>query len=74
MDAAEGAPIVEGVDSKPIIFIFNTGTPNLKEAVDRAIESGNGIALSDVTIYYTRWYIPFIYGENKFHVRGKVVR
>ena len=51
MDAVEGAPIVEGEDSKPIIFIFSTGTPNLKEAVDRAIESGHGTALSDVSIY-----------------------
>lgn len=74
MDAAEGAPIVEGEDSKPIIFVFSTGTPNLKEAVDRAIESGGGTALSDVSIYYTEWYIPCIVGERKFRVRGKVVR
>ena len=74
MDAAEGAPIVEGVDSKPIIFIFSTGVPNLKEAVDRAIESGGGTALSDVTIYYTYWYIPYIVGDVAFRVRGKVVR
>lgn len=74
MEAAENAPIVEGEDSKPIIFVFRTGVPNLKEAVDRAIESGRGTALSDVSIYYTSWYIPYIVGENKFRVRGKVVR
>ncbi len=74
MDAEEGAPIVEGEDSKLIIFIFGSGPPNLKEAVDRAIEAGDGTALSDVSIYFTNWYIPYIVGESKFRVRGKVVR
>ncbi len=74
MEAPEGAPIVEGEDSKPIIIIFGGGPPNLKEAVDRAIESGSGTALSDVSIYHNSWYIPWIVGENKFRVRGKVVR
>ncbi len=73
MEAAEGAPIVEGVDSKPIIFIFETGVPSLKEATDRAIESGDGTALSDVAIYYSNWYIPLIFGDRKFRVKGKVV-
>ena len=66
MDAAEGAPIVEGEDSKPIIFLFSTGTPNLKEAVDRAIESGHGTALSDVSIYYTGWYFEFRTFPSRF--------
>jgi len=74
MDAPEGAPIVEGEDSKLIIIVFGGGPPNLKEAVDRAIESGKGTALSDVSIYHNSWYIPWIVGENKFRVRGKVVR
>lgn len=74
MEASENAPMVEGEDSKAIIFLFSTGVPNLKEAVDRAIESGGGTALTDVSIYYAHWYIPYIVGESKFRVRGKVVR
>ena len=74
MDSVEGAPIVQGEDSKPIIFIFSTGVPNLKEATDRAIESGNGVALSDVSIYYISWYVPYIVGDQRFRVKGKVVR
>jgi len=74
MEAGEDAPLVEGEDSKLIIFVFSGGPPNLKEAVDRAIESGRGTALSDVSIYHTSWYIPYIVGENKFRVRGKAVR
>ena len=74
MEAGADAPIVEGEDSKPIVIVFGGGPPNLKEAVDRAIESGEGTALSDVSVYYTSWYIPYIVGENKFRVRGKVVR
>ena len=73
MGARNNAPNVEGVDSKLIVFVFGGGPPNLKEAVDRAIESGNGTALSDVSIYHTSWYIPYIVGENKFRVSGKVV-
>lgn len=74
MEASAGAPIVEGKDNKPIIFVFSTGTPSLKEALDRAIESGHGTALSDARITYTEWYIPYIVGNMEFKVRGKVVR
>ena len=74
MEASANAPIVEGKDNKPIIIIFPTGIPNLKEATDRAIESGRGTALSNATIYYTFWYVPYIVGNAEFKVRGKVVR
>ncbi len=74
MEAPADARIVEGEDSKPIVFLFSGGAPNLKEAVDRAIESGQGTALTDVSIYQKGWYIPYIVGENAFRVRGKVVR
>lgn len=73
MEASANAPIVEGQDNKPIIFIFPTGTPSLKEAVDRAIESGRGKALSDARITHTFWYVPYIVGNEEFKVRGKVV-
>lgn len=74
MQATDDAPMAEGEDSKAIVFVFGGGPPNLKEAVDRAIESGGGTALSDVSIYRTSWYVPYIVGENAFRVRGKVVR
>ena len=68
------APIVEGHDNKPIIIIFPTGIANVKDAADRAIESGRGTALTNATIFYTAWYVPYIVGNEEFKVRGRVVR
>jgi len=73
MEAGRDAPRVEGVDSRLIILGFTSGPPNLKEAVDQAIESGRGTALSDVSIHHHYWAVPPFVGENKFVVRGKVV-
>ena len=74
MEASADAPIVEGKDNNLIITIFPTGVPNLKDAVDRAIESGRGTGLSDATVYYTAWWVPYIVGNMEFKVKGKVVR
>lgn len=65
---------VEGVDRVHIIIAFPTklfGIPNLKEAVDRAIESVPGaVALVDGVLYYTQFYIPLIYGQNNYTIVG----
>lgn len=73
LEAAKNEPIVEGEDAKAIIFIFQAESPHVEEAIDRAIESHEGTALIDAVVYHTTWYIPLIIGEDKFHVRGKVV-
>jgi hypothetical protein len=60
-----------GKDTTYIIVAVPTGQPNMKEAIDRAIESVPGaIALVDGVIYSTSWYIPMIYGENSYVVEG----
>jgi hypothetical protein len=47
------------------------GQPNMKEAIDRAIEKTPGaVALLDPVLYQEYWWIPFIYGESKFVIEG----
>jgi hypothetical protein len=66
---------VTGEDAKEIIFVIPTGVPSVKEAIDRAIESEPGsVALSDATIKYSSFYIPYIFGRNAFTVEGTPVK
>jgi hypothetical protein len=73
-EQAENAQPVTGEDSKPIIGVFNTGLPNVKEAADRALESANAHMLTNAVIYYTSWYIPYVYGDQKYEVKGNPVK
>ena len=65
-----GVAKVKGEDSKPIILYFPIGQPDMKTAIDRAIESTPGaIALTDVVI--TRSAVWFILGgQNTIEVEG----
>lgn len=61
----------EGVDKSYIIIFIPTGNPNLKEAIDRAIEAVPGaVALLDGVVTSGFFYIPYIYGEANFTVEG----
>ncbi|WP_156776858.1 hypothetical protein [Nitrococcus mobilis] len=61
-------------DVKHIIIFFPTGIPNIKEAMDNAIEQKPGaVGLSNVTVKRGGWYIPFIYGQDYFEVEGNPV-
>jgi len=62
---------VEGEDKISIILFIPTGTVNIKEAVDRAIESTPGcVALVDGVINTKFWWVPYIYGESSAIVEG----
>lgn len=62
---------VEGKDMVHWIIIIPTGTVNIKEAVDRAIESTPGcVALLDGVIYTKFWWIPYIYGKQSATIEG----
>jgi len=65
-----GKQRVEGVDKVYIILIIPTGTPNLKEALDRAIETTPGcVALVDGVITYKYlWFLLF--GETSYIIEG----
>lgn len=60
---------VKGVDTKWSI-LFIPGIPNMKEAIDRAIEKHPGaVALTDGVIYNKGWHC-LLFGQNKYIVEG----
>ena len=62
---------VKGTDVVHWIIFFSTGEINIKEAVDKAIESTpRCVALLDGVIYTKFWWIPFIYGQEAVIVEG----
>ena len=66
-----GKARVEGIDKVHIIIFIPIGGPNMKEAIDRALEKVPGaIALVDGVVYSYAWYIPYIYGQSMFVVEG----
>ncbi|QZE15504.1 hypothetical protein K4L44_06640 [Halosquirtibacter laminarini] len=70
-DFQRGPKRVDGADKIHYIICFPTGVVNIKEALDRAIESTPGcVALLDGVIYCKYWYIPLIYGQYKAIVEG----
>lgn len=64
---------VQGEDIANIIIVIPTGQPNIKTAVDRAIENGHGDMLADAVISMKSWYIPYIFGQQGFVVEGTIV-
>ena len=64
---------VAGVDSKGVILCFALGIPDVKEAVDDAIEKYPGaVALSNAVVK-AKWWHAFVYGKNKYIVEGNPV-
>lgn len=67
----KGKQRVEGIDMVHIIIIIPTGSLDIKDAVDRAIEKTPGcIALLDGVIRTKAFYIPYIYGQSSAIVEG----
>ena len=62
---------IEGEDCKPIIFFIPTGIPNLEDAIDDALNKGNGNLLLDASLHYTSWSI-LIFGNSCFTCKGTV--
>jgi hypothetical protein len=61
---------VVGEDIARMIVVIPTGMPNMKEAIDRAIESvPGGVALVDGVVSSKFWTI-LIYAEQSFVVEG----
>jgi uncharacterized protein YceK len=62
-----------GQDCVRIFVVVPTGgVPNIKEAIDRAVESLKGNVLLDARVEYKSFYIPLIYGETCWTVEGDV--
>ncbi len=62
---------ITGEDLVHVIIFIPTGVPNLKEAIDRTIESTpNAVALVDGVVYFRSWMIPLLYGQSAYIVEG----
>jgi len=62
----------EGYSTKQIIVLFPTGYPDIKSAVDDVLNKYDGQILGDAVLEHSSWYIPFIYGETTYKIRGDV--
>lgn len=62
----------EGDDIAWIILFIPTGMPNLKTAVDRCIENGNGDLITNAVLSTKQWY--FLIGQTGYNVKGDVWR
>jgi hypothetical protein len=63
---------VEGKDTVHILVFIPTGLPNMKEAIDRAIESvPGGVALVDGVVYSKGFWL--LYGQSSYVVEGSVL-
>ncbi len=67
--------LAEGTDRSHVILIFPIGTPNIDHALEDALESAgpNAVALYNMTLDRTNWYIPFLYGQSIYTVKGDPV-
>ncbi len=67
---AKGNTRVEGVDKKSIILGIPMGSPNLKTAIDKAIEKYPGaVGLADGVVKSTYWW-ALLFGESGYVVEG----
>lgn len=66
---------VIGKDVAHIIFLFPTkGTVTLEEAIDNALYNGDGDVMTDAVVKSWGFYIPYIYGQFGWEVKGDVVK
>ncbi|WP_440876972.1 hypothetical protein [Thalassotalea sp. PLHSN55] len=63
-----------GEDVKYGVLIIPAGIPNMKEAMDNAIEKKQGaVGLSDVVVNHSYWGIPFIYSQRSYTIEGNPI-
>ncbi len=62
---------VEGKDSKFVFLFIPFGLPHIEDAVDDALDKGNGNLMLDAVIYTKGWW--FLVGQNIITVKGTVV-
>ncbi len=72
--AAHNVP-TEGTDRGHIFLIFPIGSPNIDHAMEDALATAgpHAVALYNMTLDQTNWYIPFLYGQRIYTVKGDPV-
>jgi hypothetical protein len=61
---------IEGESSKFIFLFIPFGLPKLEEAVDDALDKGDGDILLDAVVYDKSWW--FLIGQNTITIKGSV--
>ena len=61
---------VVGEDKSIIFIIIPTGTPRADQAITNTLINNKIEFLTDVSIDNTSFWIPYIYGESKYTVKG----
>lgn len=75
LSRADRVKNVEGRDVAHIIILIPTkANPNLEDAIDDALDKGDGDIMTDAVVHSWSWYIPYIYGQTGWKVEGDVVK
>jgi hypothetical protein len=76
LEGARRTPdVVAEVMTQTILWIpTNTESPTLQDAVDAALKRGDGDVLVDAEVEHWWVFVPFLYGQEGWRVRGDVIR
>jgi hypothetical protein len=74
-----GATVTRDVEAVVVSHVIlwiptRVSPPTVQEAVDKALQRGNGDVLVNAWVDRVWWYIPFVYGQEGWRVHGDVVR
>jgi hypothetical protein len=73
LSVEEGAP-VRGEACRSRIFVFPSGYPTIKEAIEDALKKGKGDLLRDAVIDYEAWGIPLVYERECWIAEGTILK
>lgn len=75
MPSQEAGTQSEGVSVSHVLSTFEVGEHNLSKAIDSCMEQGSvqSDMLVDVDVTGWFWYVPYIYGQTGWEVKGNAV-
>jgi hypothetical protein len=75
LDKADRAKGIEGSDAQVILLFFPlSGPPTLMGALDDAFEKGGGDVMTDAVVKTYFIWIPLLYAQSGWIVKGDVVK
>ncbi|MCD8298982.1 MAG: hypothetical protein LUD39_04410 [Opitutae bacterium] len=73
IDRAPQRKMIVGESSRFVLLFIPFGTPTLKEAVEDALNKGDGDLIVDAGVYQTSW-TAILFGKVGIEIRGTVVK
>ena len=71
LDSLPSRRRVEGRSTKFVFLFIPFGIPRLEEAIDDALDRGQGDVMTDISIHSTGWW--FLVGQTGIVVKGDVI-